>query len=423
AQITVSSTPNPERRGAGFRQAGSQSETFGSKVKGLGKAAVVAGGAAGLAALTGTLKVGIDEMTEASKVSAQTAAAIKSTGGAAGISAAGVAKLAGSLMKKSGVEDEAIQSGENLLLTFTKVQNKVGKGNDIFNRATKTMLDMSVALGQDTKTSAIQLGKALNNPIKGVTALQRVGVSFTDSQKAQIKALQESGDTMGAQKIILAELSKEFGGSAEAAGKTLAGQINVLKESFSNLAGELISTLVPALTTITTFFVKNPALAKAMVFGILAISAAMVTLNVALAISAAIGSPFIGIILGITAAVALLVAGAVILYKNWDTVTAVLEAGFARIKAAAADVFGWLQSNWPLILGILTGPVGAAVAVIITHWSTIKSVTNAAWSAIKSATASAWNAVQPAVATAVGAVWSVVSSTWNAVKSATTTAW
>src|SRR4029077_8870950 len=164
AQIIVDFVANTDKLAAGFKQAGSQSEGFGSKIKGLGKAAVVAGGAAGLAALTGTLKVGIDEMTEASKVSAQTAAAIKSTGGAAGVSAAGVAKLAGQLMKKSGVDDEAIQSGENLLLTFTNIRNEAGRGNDVFNQTTKAALDMSVALGTDMKSASLQLGKALNDP-------------------------------------------------------------------------------------------------------------------------------------------------------------------------------------------------------------------------------------------------------------------
>ena len=80
-------------------------------------------------------------------------------------------------MKKTGIDDEAIQSGENLLLTFTNIRNEAGKGNDVFNQATETMTDMSVALGQDMKSRRRQLGKALNDPIKGITALSRVGVS------------------------------------------------------------------------------------------------------------------------------------------------------------------------------------------------------------------------------------------------------
>ena len=63
------------------------------------------------------------------------------------------------MMKKTGIDDEAIQSGENLLLTFTKVQNKAGKGNDIFTKATHVMADMSVALGQDMTTSADATGE------------------------------------------------------------------------------------------------------------------------------------------------------------------------------------------------------------------------------------------------------------------------
>ena len=76
---------------------------------------------------------------------------------------------------------------------------------------------MSVALDQDMKSSAIQVGKALNDPVKGMTALSRVGVSFTEKQKDMVKHLEKTGHHLEAQKIILHELKKEFGGSAAAA--------------------------------------------------------------------------------------------------------------------------------------------------------------------------------------------------------------
>ena len=195
-------------------------KAFGGLTKGVG----LVSGALGVGGLASAAQAAFTEMGDAQKVSAQTAAALKSTGGAANVTAKDMDKLSTSLMNKSGVDDEAIKSSQNLLLTFTKVRNETGKGNDIFNQATGTILDMSTALGQDTKSSAIQLGKALNDPVKGITALSRVGVSFTAGQKKQIKAMVEAGDTMGAQKLILAELNKEFGGSAEAAGNTLARQ-------------------------------------------------------------------------------------------------------------------------------------------------------------------------------------------------------
>jgi hypothetical protein len=198
---------------------------------------------AGFAALGG-IKVFssfIGQARESAKIGAITTQVIKSTGGAANLTAAQVGKLATAISNKTGVDDEAIQSGENLLLTFTNVRNEVGRGNDIFSQATSTITDMSVALGQDTKSSAIQLGKALNDPIKGVTALQRVGVSFTKSQKDQIATLVKSGDTLGAQKLILHELGREFGGTAAAASTST----DKLKVSLGNIAESIGGVFIP----------------------------------------------------------------------------------------------------------------------------------------------------------------------------------
>jgi len=214
------------------------------------KVGALAAGAAIGTGLAFAAKAGFDEFNEGQKVAAQTAAVLKSTGGAAHVTAKQIDGLASSLMMKTGIDDEAIKSGANLLLTFRDIRNETGKGNDIFNQATKTVQDMSVALGQDTKASAIQLGKALNDPIRGITALRRVGVSFNDAQTEQITKLQESGKTMEAQKLILRELQKEFGGSAEAAGKTFSGQLNILKETFRNTAGEIVGRFVPILVSI-----------------------------------------------------------------------------------------------------------------------------------------------------------------------------
>ena len=203
----------------------SRFEKTGGRVRrglgGVGRAAAAAGGAVGFAGLALGVKKAVSEYEEAAKVGAQTRAVIRSTGGAANVSADDVERLAGALSNKTAIDDEVIQKGANMLLTFTNVRNEAGRGNDIFNQATSILTDMSVALGTDASKSAIQLGKALNDPVKGVTALQRVGVTFTDQQKQQIKTLVESGRTMDAQKIILRELNKEFGGSAEAQARPL----------------------------------------------------------------------------------------------------------------------------------------------------------------------------------------------------------
>ena len=213
-----------------------------SRMGGMAKAiAVPLAGAFAAAGVKDFLSESIAGARESQKIGAQTEQVIKSTGKAAKLSADQVGDLATAISNKTGYDDEAIQSGQNLLLTFTNIKNEAGKGNDVFSQTTTLMTDMSVALGQDTKASAIQLGKALNDPVKGVTALSKVGVSFTAQQKEQIKALVKSGDTMGAQKVILKELNKEFGGSA-AAQSTATDK---LKTSMGNLSEQIGGMLLP----------------------------------------------------------------------------------------------------------------------------------------------------------------------------------
>lgn len=215
---------------------------------GLGRMAGFAAGAIGTAGLVGAARAAFTEMADAQKVTAQTNAVLKSTGKAANVSAKHVDDLANSLLNVSGVDDEIIKSGENVLLTFRDIRNQAGKGNKIFDQATRATLDLSVALKKDMPSAAILVGKALNDPVKGMTALTRAGVQFTDQQKETIKSLVESGDKIGAQKIILAELTKEFGGSAKAAGDTLPGKLNILKQTLLNLGGSIANILTPQIT-------------------------------------------------------------------------------------------------------------------------------------------------------------------------------
>jgi hypothetical protein len=184
----------------------------------------------------------------------KTAAVIESTGNAASISVEGLKQHASALENISGVDENLILNGENVIATFTNIRNAAGAGNDIFNQTTVAALDLSVALGQDMQSSAVQLGKALNDPIRGVTALQRVGVVFTAQQKEAIKAMVESGNVMGAQKIILAEMNREFGGAAAAAGDTFAGAIARAKDKVSDFGRDLVTNVQPILLSVGKAF-------------------------------------------------------------------------------------------------------------------------------------------------------------------------
>jgi hypothetical protein len=213
--------------------------------------------------LAASVKIGVDELLEAERVNSQTAAAIASTGGAANTTAKQIQGLASRLSVMSGVDDELIQSGSNLLLTFTQIRNAAGKGNDVFDQATKATLDLSVAMGKDMRSSSILVGKALNDPIKGATALSRAGVQLTQQQKDQIKAFVESGQTMKAQKIILRELETQFGGSAKALGETGTGAVNRLKVSFAELSAEIVGALAPNLANLAASMLKAVESARA----------------------------------------------------------------------------------------------------------------------------------------------------------------
>lgn len=207
--------------------------------------------AAGVAAVGTGLAYSLKQAMEAQEGLAQLDAVLKSTGGAAGVTRDMALELADSLSAVTRFSDDSVLAAENLLLTFTNI------GEDVFPRATETLLDMATAMGTDAESGAIQLGKALNDPIAGITALSRVGVTFTDEQKKAIEAMVEMGDVAGAQTIILDELAKEFGGSAEAAGQTFAGQLDILKNSLDNVAEGVGMALLPILQDLTGFVTEN----------------------------------------------------------------------------------------------------------------------------------------------------------------------
>lgn len=193
----------------------------------------------------------IGEAKEAQTVNAQLEAVLKSTGGAVGLTADQISGYASELQRTTGIADDVIGTGQNMLLTFTNI------GKDVFPDATKTMLDMATAMNggltpsaEQLKGTSIQLGKALNDPITGISALSKVGVTFTEQQKAQIAAMMAAGDAAGAQKVILAELGREFGGSALAAASTFGGRMNILKETMNGVFETVGTQLLPMLTSI-----------------------------------------------------------------------------------------------------------------------------------------------------------------------------
>src|SRR3954469_3835135 len=198
-----------DRASGSVRRMGKQSNVALRGVARLGSGLrLVAGGAAALGVAFGATalmlgKKAIGEFRESQKVGNQTNAVLKSMGATSWTSSKQIGDLANSLSVKAGVDDEAIQSASNLLLTFGKVRNEAGKGNDIFNRATAAAVDLSAAGFGSMDSTEKQLGRALNDPVKGITALNKSRVTFTAKQKKTIKSLVAQNKTLDAQKIIM----------------------------------------------------------------------------------------------------------------------------------------------------------------------------------------------------------------------------
>lgn len=209
----------------GLKDIGASMQSIGATLTGIG---------APFLALAAIGQNAFDQIDDAAD---QLGAVLKSTGGAAGVTKQSAIELSVELQKLTGITRAQILTGENMLLTFTNI------GKDTFPRATKAITDLSVAMKQDIKSSAVQLGKALNDPIQGITALTRVGVTFSQSQKDMIKAMVEAGNVAGAQGVILTEIEKEFGGSAAAA----ADPIDHLRATLNDLAIDIGVSLQPVI--------------------------------------------------------------------------------------------------------------------------------------------------------------------------------
>jgi len=405
---------------------GAMKKDFGALMdvsKQVGTAFTLMGGA-----IVGGLGLAVRESMAAEDSLAQLKAVVESTGGAAGMTVDELNSLAESLSKSTTFSDDAIVSGEALLLTFTNI------GKEVFPLATTAMLDMSQAMGQDLKSSAVQIGKAINDPINGLTALTRVGVTFTDQQKEQIRTLQESGNVMGAQKIILAELAREFGGSAAAAAGTLSGQLTILKNDFGNLLEDIANALtggggfqgliaqirgvvstmrewINAHPVLTSWIVKIGAAVGGLMFVLGPLLIALPSLVMAFTAigpaAAAVGAAIAGIsipAIAIGAAIIALVVAAWYLYNNWDEVVAYLKDLWEDFKEYIAQTLqrlgGAIQDAMEYIVWAFNNPWDAVTQA----WDAAKDYFYSWWQTIMGWFQAGWDFVAGIVAKIAGAI-------------------
>jgi hypothetical protein len=203
-------------------QVRTSAERMKSSISSIGfRAAGVAAAAFG-AAVAASVASGVKSYAELERKILRTESIIKATGNAAQLSSKQLVDLANRLDLATLNDRDAILDAINAMQTFRAVSG------DVFTRSIELSVDLAEVLGTDLRSQVVQLGKALEDPITGLTALRRVGVSFTESQKEQIKALVASGNALKAQGIILDTISKQVGGAAEGAAGGLSGKVDTL---------------------------------------------------------------------------------------------------------------------------------------------------------------------------------------------------
>lgn len=358
---------------------------FGAKV-----ASGIAVAGAGLAAF-GALSV--KSYMESENALQQLDAVLESTHHAAGVTADSAIQLSQSLQKVTKFSDETVLGAENLLLTFTNI------GKDIFPQATETVLNMATALGEDTKDASVQLGKALQDPILGITALRRVGVNFTEDQKNVIQKLVETGHTAEAQKLILKELATEFGGSARAAGETFAGKLAILKNKFDDVKEGIGKTIVDGLLPLAQRLSDTMA-TQQFQDAMKKVAAAIV--EVFLIVGKVIGILFeLGTWLNHHRIIAAALAGII----GTSLVVAFTMWAIAAAQAAIATI----AATWPILA--IGAAIGAAAYLIITHWDAIKG----AFQIAKDFIVRIIDDIKGYFHTIVGAISNALSGVWDAI--------
>ena len=235
--------------GEGAGGATSALDAFSGAALGAGSASSIAA-TGGIAALFAGLGYAVSEGAEAQVVLAETDNLLDRTGAGAYLTAQRMSDLAGEVQGYAGVSDEAVLSGENMLLGFRNVSAQGAVLNGVFERTVRLGADVATRTGDVTSAIAL-LGRAVDDPTAGMNRLRAARIQLTDAEKASITAMQESGDLLGAQQALLDAVDSRVGGLAETYGTQFTGSVDRAKEKVGELAEVTGTSLLPALEAVS----------------------------------------------------------------------------------------------------------------------------------------------------------------------------
>lgn len=268
------------------------------------------------------------------KAIAQVEQGLKSTGGTAGYTSEQLQKMASELQNNSLFGDEAILKDVTAqLLTFTNISGKAFAGTQ------QAALDLATRLDGDLKSATIQLGKALNDPKANLSALSRSGIQFSEDQKKVIASLQDSGRLAEAQTIILAELEKQYGGSAKAAAEAGTGPLKQLSNSLGDLLEQFGAIIADGIKPLVTYLQGLVARFQEL-------------------------SPETKKIIVIVAAVAAAIGPLILVLGTVMTLLPGITAGLAAMGSAFTLMTG--------PIGLVVAAIGALIYLIVRNWDKVK---------------------------------------------------
>lgn len=363
--------------------------------------------------LTAFAAKAIPAAIESRQALAQVDASLKSMGPNAGRTSEQLQDLARDLENISLFDDDDIlKSVTANMLTFGNISA------ESFDRAQTAAVNLSAKLGQDLQSSTMQIGKALNDPVRGVTALMRAGVSFTAQQKEQIKAMVAAGDAAGAQGIILSELEKQFGGAAKAQRDATPDaaaqqQWRKLQEVVGEIALKALPPLTNMLTSLLTGFNSlDPSVQSFIVggAGIAAILGPVVLVLGTLISGVGKAIPVIKALSGamtllglnpVFLTIAALVGGVYLAWQNWDKIKPIIDG-------VGNAVSNWWNANVQPILTFVVNKVKQVAEIFDAYFGTqIRNVVTAITALMNGDFRGAWAAMQNIVTTAVNSAWRV----------------
>lgn len=235
---------------AGLKQASKSLEGFGKQLAGIGAAIA---GAFAIGKITAFAKESIAAAEGVKQANDRIEAIAKSTqvfGAETGKVTDRLIKFAEANELVIATDAEVIKAVQGQLLTFKGLSASADEAGGAFDRTTLAAFNMAAAGFGSAESNAIALGKAMEDPVKGLSALRRSGTVFTQEQQDLIKSMVATGDVAGAQEVILKELESQYGGVA-AATATASEKLRLagdnIKEDFGAALLPVFATLVEGL--------------------------------------------------------------------------------------------------------------------------------------------------------------------------------